>query len=261
MNKFKNLVLSICVLQFLGCGEKECIVTIKEQKANNIELKIIKDNCNDRLLKEQEFLKISPDSMIPHGLYKEYFKNGKISSFAFFKNGLQDSIAIKYYQNGNKELEFYWQDGIQIGFQSIYNQNGKYQRRDYFLRDSIKMFLLTYNEDGRIEHLEGPLFHISYNKEVDNLRLGEEINIVNEVITLENAETLLTLKFTDPNKKTLVDTTVKQFLVFKNLHFIPIVYSPKERGDYQYSLKVQLIDKSNGNLLKADSTNFAITVK
>lgn len=244
-----------------ACGDKQCLIKTTTTK-HDIEIQTIKNKCNDgRIVSEQEISRTPDGKLIANGYFREYFDNGALHSIAFFKNNKQDSIAIKYYQNGNKELEFYWQNGIQIGFQSIYNQNGKYQRRDYFLKDSTKLFIVTYNEKGDIEKLDGTLFYIAYNKDVDNVQLGEEIKIINEVITLENTETLLTLKFTDPNKKTLVDTTVKQFLVFKNQHFVPVIYSPKEKGEYEYSLKVQLIDKSDGKMLKEDSINFTIRVK
>jgi hypothetical protein len=253
------LLYSIC---FTACGEKECLIKTITKTKQNGEIQTINNRCkDDKMISERELSRTSEGKLIANGYFKEYFDNGKLHAISFFKNNKQDSIAIKYYENGNKELEFYWEDGKQTGFQNHFYPNGRYKLRNYFDNNSSVVFKAIYDNNGQIDSLEGTPYNIIFNKVPNSLILGEEVSIINEVITLENVETLFNLKFIDPHHKTLVDKSVNQFLIFENVRFVPVIYSPKEKGEYQYIVKVKLIDKANGKTLKEHSTNFSLMVR
>jgi hypothetical protein len=253
------LLYGFCVA---ACGEKQCLVKTITKTKQNSGIQTTKNRCkDDKIISEQELSGTSDGKLIANGYFREYFDNGTLHSVSFFKNNKQDSIAIRYYENGNKELEFYWENGKQVGFQNQFYPDGRYKLRNYFDNNSSIIFKAIYNSNGQIDSLEGTPYNIVFNKIPNSLKLGEEFTIVNEVITLENVETFFNLKFIDPHNKTLVDKTLNQFLISKNLRFVPVIYSPKEKGKYQYIVTVKLIDKANSKTLKEHSTNFSLIVR
>lgn len=260
MNRKIYPLALLCGVYLAGCGEKVCL-TKTIGKTQQYEIHTVRNKCiDDQVVSEQEFIRASDNHLIADGYYREYFENGSIRAIAFFKNDKQDSIAIRYYRNGNKELEYYWDNGNQIGFQSTYYPNGSPKKREYILKDSIKIFTASYAENRAIKRLDGTIFYVTYDKDVDNLHRGE-LFIANEIIQLDDFQSNLTIRFYSPSKRKIIDTTITAFMKIGNKYLFPRMFNLNELGRYSYFVNAKLIDKANGKVLKEDSLSFGITVK
>src|SRR5690349_19086314 len=108
----KTIFLLVAVLFFIGCKESKTCNSRNEITVPNgkgIELVKVVDGCNkNRLISEQQILKLPDSTTIPHGYYKDYHLNGRIKTFGFFKKGLQDSVGVRYFDNDKPEVINYF---------------------------------------------------------------------------------------------------------------------------------------------------------
>jgi antitoxin component YwqK of YwqJK toxin-antitoxin module len=258
-NNLIYFILSLAVY-LTSCENRNCI--IEEQNTNgNILIRRKINQCNNAILYDQEFLIVSKDSFIENGYYKTYNSNGSINSIAYFKNGLQDSIAIKYYENGNKEMELYWANGKMQGFQNWYSPNGAILKKKYYVQDSSVLLSIIYNQKGQIENFDGKTLYVFGNKDISNISKGERFLIANQIVQLEAIKSILKVKFYTPDGKKIIDTTFTKFKSMGNIKYIPIVYTASNIGIYSYYADVQLVDVKTNKILKEDSTSIKINIE
>ena len=256
--------LSFCCLIFIGCQNdtKNCNSEqeIYEKYADNKEIVKTVD-CANRVIKTCEIIRFNKDSIVYNGEYKEFFDDGSLHKIGFFKMNIQDSIAIVYRKDGSKELDNYRVNGALKGFQNYYDRNNKISSRNYFINDSQMIFKIFYNENGSIKSFEGRALFIFYDKEPNNLKVGERLFIGNEVPIVNELITELYIKLTNAKGEKKVDVKTQSFQYMNNAYFKGVMFTPSAKGSYNYSAIVTLINKSDHSVVKVDTMSLPINVR
>lgn len=81
-----------------------------------------------------------------------YYKNGKISTEANYKNGLLNGSRTTYYLNGNKQEEGTYKDDEADGYFKFYHKNGKLKSEGWFVNGQRQGTHISYNQLGVIEN-------------------------------------------------------------------------------------------------------------
>jgi antitoxin component YwqK of YwqJK toxin-antitoxin module len=81
-----------------------------------------------------------------------YYKNGKISAEANYKNGLLNGDRTTYYLNGNKQEEGTYKDDEADGYFKFYHKNGKLKSEGWFVNGQRQGTHISYNQLGVIEN-------------------------------------------------------------------------------------------------------------
>ena len=64
------------------------------------------------------------------GVYKSYYENGRVKTEAFFKGGRPEGAFKSYYENGKLEVEAFFSNGIAVGALKEYDEKGKLKRTE-----------------------------------------------------------------------------------------------------------------------------------
>lgn len=266
MYKKRKLFTLLILPIFHGCTNDnrtcksfhEKIVPLSENKE---EVQTI-NNCTGKILQAQEIKRITKDSIIYTGYYKEFHPSGKLKVLCFLKQGILDSTALGYDANGSIEFKTYYVNGEKRGFQDVYYPNGFLKQKNYHKNDSAIIFRIDYNKDGSIKSISGQTLRIDINKPADAYRIGDTLVITNEVIVLDNMYTALDVKLSSSDKKDILKKTYSDFVFKDNRHLKYLVSPIGEKGNFRYSAIASLYDKKhNGNLLKKDTITFNITIR
>lgn len=184
--KAVSVLFAITLIIFSSCNENQ-----EKQKR-----KIIKDS-KGHIEAELSFNK---DSILDGACYY-YYKNGKISSIANYKNGKVEGTHISYYENGNiksvlslnnnfrngncfwfhenkvlKDVSFYL-EGKRFGNSFVFNQEGHLTNFTTFDFDSDPQYIVEYDSGGVKIKEEGIILgqaKIGYDK--DSIPLNQNIS-------------------------------------------------------------------------------------
>jgi hypothetical protein len=256
--------LYVLFLMITGCNTEKCnpLKEVVIGQKNNRELHKIVDGCeNDRLVSELEYIKISKDSIVPDGYYKEYYSNGKLKVLSFAKLGIQDSVCIVFSENGNKISESFKSDGSFIGPQKEYNSNGSNKSIVYYKNDTAKWFGIEFDTRGNIIKLHGKSLRTVTTPRYEIQKKGERFAAIFEVPLLGNINTELKI-VVNKNDQIVYDTTISTFTHNKaNFDYYPYFIDLESSGKYELIASVRLTDKKNRKLITEDSTHLPFTVK
>lgn len=248
-----------------GCRYKPSCTheVILKSDSSSHELLQVFNTCGHKYLKAiQEITRISKDSVIHNGYFKEFYKNGNLRIIGFKKNNIQDSITTSYYEDGSLYCVNYFANGKLNGFQCLYYETGVYKRRWYAINDSDALFKVHYNRNGSISMMEGMIQRQIWSKGPDDYVLGDTFRVINEVVVLDsNTQTNLKVKFRLIEKK-LLDTSINEFIGGENKFLHLTEFGPlKEKGTYDYITIASLIDKKTKAILRLDTIKYSVTVK
>ena len=260
----RNLVTVIFILALFGCANnnKDCkvfhqeIIPIGENKQV---IRVVND-CNKQTAYSYEVIRVSQDSFIYNGAYKDFYNNGKLKTLSYFKNNFPDSVTIKYRENGKMEFRNYFVKGQRVGIQEIFYPNGNLNEINYHKNDSEIIFRVKFKENNVIDSIIGQLFRVDLNKSIREFKLGDKLNIINELIVLEGFRTILSVKVKS-SKKEFLNMDYTDFYHLDNRHYKGLFFNLEKRGMLNYSAKVCLIDNKTGLTVKTDSNSFDIMVR
>lgn len=262
-NRLNYLFIFILYLVLLmGCRSKKC-PDIKEVKIKNeatTEVIQLVDQCNDRVISKQEFKKISKDSIIAEGFYKEYYPNGNLKVWGFYKENIQDSIGFQYYPTKELQATSFKSEGQFYGPQYVYYQNGKIKTVTFHKNDSMTWFQVNYKNDGVIDHIEGKSIRIMAKPGFEQSQIGKSFGLINEVPYLPGTKTTLHIQLLKDNTN-ILDTVITNFITVLNTKIYPFKKVFNSSGNYDYIATVELTDSMNKNLIKKDSVRLVIGVK
>jgi hypothetical protein len=229
-----------------GCSNSECVEsreTIVKLK-NNIELlQIISDCKKGQVLLEQEFLRISSDSSIPNGQYKEYYQNGKLKISGRYEMGLQEGKFLYYSPNGQLEAQDFAVQGKLYGPQRKYYKNGKLKSIRYRKSDSINWFGIDMDQNGKYIKSEGRPIKINSKPGYKSRKVNDEIIAIIEVPVISDFTTELHLNLQN-NGTVFYDTVVSKFEHDNegNFDYFPLVKELNKQGSQVHLFEVKIID-------------------
>jgi hypothetical protein len=226
------------------------------------ELHKIVDECkNDQVVSELEYIKISKDSIIPDGYYKEYYSNGKLKVLSFAKLGIQDSVCVVFSENGNKISESFKSDGLFIGPQKEYYSNGSNKSIVYYKNDTAKWFGIEFDTHGNITKLHGKSLRTVTTPGYETQEKGGRFAAIFEVPVLNNIKTQLKIALRQGGR-IVYDTTVSTFSHDKaNFDYYPYFTDLGKSGNYELTASIRLTDRKNEKLITEDITLLQFTVK
>jgi hypothetical protein len=245
----KVIFLIIAVPLFIGCKENKTCNPRNEitvPTSNGTELVKVIDECNkNRVISEQQVLKLPDSTTIPHGYYKDYHLNGNIRTFGFFNKGLQDSTGIRYFDNGKPEaINYFSQAGQLIGPQYSFYDNGIMRSVKFCKNDTNVWFAIEFDKHGNEIKTEGYPLKLLARSGYETLKVGEDFAVVNQVALFNGRIAVLHLQLSNPNDM-ILDTAIKTFIHANNTDFYPLVKKLKKKGSFTYQVQLQLID-TNG---------------
>jgi len=108
----------------------------------------------------------------------EFFKNKKIKSISYYRNGLLDSVQTWFYPSGLKQADIYRLNGKKFGSQNMYDSAGNLEAI-YFVGsacDSCITSILYFNPDGSVKQRDGGIVHCIY--ESEKIRIGDTAKMI-----------------------------------------------------------------------------------
>jgi hypothetical protein len=87
---------------------------------------------------------------IPHGLSKEYFKNGQLFQEIQYSKGLKHGLYKRYYEDGKVSLEVQYDNGRRHGIEKKYRKDGKLAYEAPYYQDHPTIGLKEYYTDGTL---------------------------------------------------------------------------------------------------------------
>ena len=125
---------------------------------NFLEQKIVEENgiefagdvCYSGEYGEQVYTKEKKEGGIPvNGLVYEKYKNGNISYYCYYTNGVENGEKVCFYESGNVESYCMMKDGKISGKLTTLFDNGLIKRIEY-IKYGIKLYLCEYDRQGNI---------------------------------------------------------------------------------------------------------------
>jgi hypothetical protein len=220
LNYFVTVFIAIIVA---ACSNGQ---NITSSKGANVGKHIVKKTFNNKgvLTSEIEYL-VTDTGDISDGYFKDYFDNGNIKTFGFYKNGSPDSVLQNYSEDGKVVQKLNLLNGSYYGPQYSYHDNGVI--RDYFylmkpskIKDTFRYtFKLSFDKNNQVENIYGrPLLVMTPDdKEEVVANLTDTIRFSYFFIAMpEKTKAKLTLKIENYKKKIITKT----FTEFENLNTI-----------------------------------------
>ena len=109
---------------------------------------------------EREVIQLSDDSIVNHGAFREYYRDGKKFSEGAFKNGVHDAVWTYWYPNGQVRKKVSFLKGKPSGTWDVFREDGTREVAKSY-KDGIRNGKWQgYYEDGEtvrveINYLEG----------------------------------------------------------------------------------------------------------
>lgn len=254
----KNAFIFFTLILY-GCRPRNCVETNVENLGKNLEIVEKVDKCNGTK-SIQQFRRISTDSVFKDGFYKSFYQNGQLELIAFYKNNVQDSIAIGYRTDGTLLATNYFVDGIQQGFQNQYYNDGRIKVRNYHLSDTSLLFLVKFDTDGRITETKGKSQRHILARDINTIHRGDTLVVLNRVVVFEEVETTLRVCLTVDGQK-LIDKTTSKFHSNRNMSFDLTFIPIKKPGHYNYTTIGSITEKRTDIVIKQDTIHYNFVVR
>ena len=170
MTNYQQFIINYLILILLGCnvesskeelrGDLKVIRSYYENGTVETEVTIDKDSIRHGLGKKyypSGSLKFEVDFFNgrKQGQEKGYFENGSLRYISWYKDGLEDSVAIWYYMDGSIESIDNWRKGKLVGEQLKYHQNQNLKFYSYYDPTGEPVYRRIYSEDGNFISEEG----------------------------------------------------------------------------------------------------------
>ena len=99
--------------------------------------------CSDSIKKVKKSLR--------HGLYKGYYRDGKLRVKVNYKNGKKEGKGSKYYPEGKEQARIYYKDGLKHGKSVWFYKSGKPYRVTYYHEGKMHGPRRKYFENGKLK--------------------------------------------------------------------------------------------------------------
>jgi len=138
-----------------------------------------------------------------HGLFIDYYMNGRVQKKCYYKNGIYDGAFITFYENGELSLETEYNNGKLNGYYKAYFENGKLKFKTHYKNGVKSGEWKEFHENGELK------FQTKYNNGVQQ---GETKSYYN------NGNIYRSFKLSDGN----IEGEIKEFHKNGDLNFICI---------------------------------------
>lgn len=173
------ICLAISTL-FFACNEKKV----------NSEAVYHKTKWEDGSIKAEGYY---INDTIKEGLFKRYYRNGKLEFEINYHGNKENGPYIKYFENEKKQFVFNYKDGLKSGVCTEYFDNGKpkfFQVYKVFHPYEHPSFGIDFLKNGEIKMVHGePVVDRLVNK--DTLLVGDTLRIFFQVAVPDSSKVLL----------------------------------------------------------------------
>lgn len=250
----------IVFFSLLGCSDKACIVESSAEHDGKVYV-FKKNICKDSMpVSEQWFLR-EGDSLVAHGLYRNYYDNGNLESEGYYKWGKKDSISKHYNKNGVVKRIEYRADYNFSGPQYEFYDNGAISNIKFVNEQGEIWFEASYDENGNVmfKGLPVNIIETEMKRKADSLLIGEPLVLMNEVPFIYKAKTRLSVRL-QKEGASLFDTAVTEFIPVYNIKIFGYSRRFDKPGTYEYIAQVDFLDSATGRVINKDKITLPIRV-
>ncbi len=259
----KNIHVILCLIFIYGCNHswKNDYLTFETGDTSHTDMKVFDKKSN---LTIQESL--NSDSLIDGYYYvwnsgqiicSGQFKDGKKDGTLFFMNLNHDTIKIENWFS-NKQF------GQQISFFN-YSNHSQVIKNYIFWGMDAKLFKLNFDTTGNVKNVKGFPVYCAFNSE--NIKLGDTFDLICSWGVPNGFNYVFSISENDiKNKKVSIiksensdSSDLKKIWLFSgNRNLIEKKYSLK--GQYQWTVKLHIIDPRTNDSIVNDSTEIDLNV-
>ena len=85
-----------------------------------------------------------------HGVWKRWYKNGKLKALFYYKDGNLEGVRKKWHENGKIAEEEHYNEGKLNGVRKTWFENGRLKAEEYYELDKPIGVWKKWNENGEL---------------------------------------------------------------------------------------------------------------
>ena len=285
-NKILLFLWTIICFTLSDCGnpasKKEAISEVRyvyDTTGSFVKLTVLQD---EQKLSYREYV-LEGDSLIPHGVHKEWHLNGKLKMEYQVERGLRegsiqeydsmgilqrrsqyrndelDSFAIEYYPNGNIRCRFNLMEGEIFGQQECYSPTGKLEDLYLHTKEGLQVFHAWFDSAGNLEKTEGvPIIMI---RNAPAVPVNGPFHLVVHFADLPSAKPSLLGSITNDHGKVIWKERIESFQSMFGCYYEIFEFIFQERGKYLVNIDINYANTQNDSVFLLQRCSGSVTVK
>lgn len=106
---------------------------------------------NGRLKVEQQVLRRSDGTVVPHGRYTAWYDNGQMEYEATYVEGQIDGIETAWHRNGQKRTEQHYRRGLRHGPRYAWDEHGRLRQEENYADDLPHGTWTIWRDNGEVK--------------------------------------------------------------------------------------------------------------
>ena len=226
---------------------------------------------------------IEGDSLIPHGLHKEWHQNGNLKfEYQFvrgsreglvqefdsagtlrkvsqYSNDQLDSFSLEYFPNGRIRCRFNLLNEEMFGQQECYSVTGRLENLYLHTKDGLLVFQASFDSAGNLEKTEGvPIIMIG---NAPAIPVNGPFHLVVHFADLPSAKPALLCSITNDLGKVVWEDRVDTFKSMFGCYYAIFEFTFQERGKYGVNIDIAYANTQNDSVFLTQRRSGSVTVK